>query len=145
MKTSSGTVLERKNIVDTLSANGSFNILIKVLRATGIITWLSNEDLIFTLFAPNEKAFKKLSPWGTLKDLLDDKTLLTKVIHYHIVPHKIDTRHIDGKKIIRTLAGQNIILDTNSGLTVNNASIIKNDIICNNGLIQEIDAVLMPK
>ncbi|MFH1074641.1 MAG: fasciclin domain-containing protein [Candidatus Firestonebacteria bacterium] len=138
------TAIKEKDIVKTLMNNGSFNILLKTFRATGLIDILRNANSVYTLFAPNEKAFKKLSPSGMLKRLLKDRDLLTRVIAYHIIPARVDLKHVDGRKTVKTLEGKSLLIDTTSGLRVNNSAILRAGIECGNGLIHEIDSVLLP-
>jgi uncharacterized surface protein with fasciclin (FAS1) repeats len=144
----------KKNIVETALADGSFKVLIRALRGTGIIDTLNNAGISYTLFAPNDKAFKKLSPDGTLENLLKDKALLVRVINSHILPYKMVLAHVDDRKVARSRAGQNLLIDTTGGLRVGinaagsdrigGAAVLRADIECANGILHEIDTVLMP-
>jgi len=138
------TLIKMKNIFDTLKDNGSFNILVRCIRATDLVDYLRDPNLTFTLFAPNEAAFKKLVPLGVLNDLFKNQTLLKQTIWYHLVPKIIVPEHLDGRSVVRSLEGKEIILDVTGHFMVNNANVIRPDIECANGVIHEIDTVLTP-
>jgi uncharacterized surface protein with fasciclin (FAS1) repeats len=142
MKNSTAAALH--NIVETIKRDGAFNILVKTIRATGFSPILSDAAAVYTFFAPNEAAFKKLSAQGTLKGLLDDKNRLTSVMRYHIVPGRLVSAHMDGRKLVRTLEGGDLIVETIGRFQVNGGQVIRPDIECSNGIIHEIDTVLLP-
>ena len=51
-----------------------------------------------------------------------------------------------GLRSAQTVEGQNITIETmNGGVMVNNAHVIKTDIVASNGVIHVIDTVIMPK
>jgi uncharacterized surface protein with fasciclin (FAS1) repeats len=117
---------------------------VKCLRAADLIGTLADTDRSFTLFAPNDRAFKKLYPDGTLHSLLGDKAWLSRTMRYHVLPSAVWSHHFDGHSPQRTLAGPMVVIDTRSGFRVNNADALRPDIECCNGIIHEIDAVLLP-
>ena len=133
-----------KNIMNTLRSLGQFNILVKCMRSTGLIDLLYDKNRTLTLFAPNEQAFKELVPFDRLKNLLNNKEMLRRVISFHLVPDKIHSEHIDKRVIARTLEGGAVFINTWGSLMINNARILRPDIECSNGIIHEIDSVLMP-
>jgi uncharacterized surface protein with fasciclin (FAS1) repeats len=75
---------EKKDIVETAVAAGSFKTLATALEAAGLVETLKGEGP-FTVFAPTDEAFAKV-PEADLKALLADKAKLTKVLTYHVVP-----------------------------------------------------------
>jgi len=137
--------VKEMNLPETLAANGSFKTLIQTLQASGLIDILRNPDISYTLFAPNDKAFQPLMRDGTLQDLLKDNSRLSRLIGYHILPHKVALAHVDGRKIFRTHTGQNLMINTVGNLLINAARVVRADIDCANGILHEIDAVLSPK
>jgi uncharacterized surface protein with fasciclin (FAS1) repeats len=46
---------------------------------------------------------------------------------------------------VKTLEGSNLTISTDNGVMVNDAKVIKTDIMASNGVIHVIDTVLMPK
>jgi uncharacterized surface protein with fasciclin (FAS1) repeats len=46
---------------------------------------------------------------------------------------------------VKTVQGSDLTITTSNGVMVNNAKVIKTDIVADNGVIHVIDTVLMPK
>ena len=46
--------------------------------------------------------------------------------------------------VVKTLEGSDITITTDNGVMVNNAKVIKTDVMASNGVIHVIDTVLMP-
>lgn len=138
-------ILKTRDIYNALRSDGSFNILVKCLRATDLVKLLADTDRTFTLFAPNEQAFKKLVPGDRLKDLLKDKDLLNSVIRHHIIPGpKIDSNHVGGVIQLQPMDGSPLVISNTGPFLVGNANVLRADIECENGLIHEIDSVIFP-
>ena len=76
--------------------------------------------------------------------LLKDKAKLTAVLTYHVVPGKVMAADVKAGKV-KTVQGSEITISTTSGVSVNNAKVIKTDIVADNGVIHVIDTVIMPK
>ena len=45
---------------------------------------------------------------------------------------------------VATVEGQNVTLDTTTGVTVNGANVVLADVLASNGVIHAIDAVILP-
>lgn len=145
--------LKEKDIVATALADGSFKVLIRALRGTGIIDLLHSPGISYTLFAPNDNAFKKLTPDGVLQDLLKDDVALARLLNHHILPFKVVLAHVDGRKVFRSRSGDNILIDTYGSVRVGidragqdrlvGANVLRADIDCANGIIHEVDALLL--
>lgn len=131
------------DIVDTAIAAGSFTTLVTALKAAGLVETLKGEGP-FTVFAPTDDAFAKI-PGADLEALLKDKDALTKVLTYHVVPGKVMAADVAGLTEATTVQGQSIAIDTEAGVKVDNATVIKTDIVTSNGVIHVIDSVIMPK
>jgi transforming growth factor-beta-induced protein len=136
----------RKGIVETAVAAGSFKTLTKALQAAGLVDTLKGKGP-FTVFAPTDEAFSKLPP-GTLEDLLkpENKGKLTSILTYHVVRGRVLATQLAKKHSIKTLNGQLLDISTNGGtVMVDNAKVVKANILCSNGVIHVIDSVLLPK
>ncbi len=136
---------EPKDIVDTAVAAGDFGTLAAALTAGELIETLKS-DGPFTVFAPTDEAFAKL-PEGTVENLLkpENKDQLVAVLTYHVVPGKVDSSAVSSLETATTVNGAEIAIDAGSdGVKINNASVTAADIVCSNGVIHVIDAVLLP-
>jgi uncharacterized surface protein with fasciclin (FAS1) repeats len=130
------------DIVDIAVSAGQFNTLAKALTEAGLIDTLKGPGP-FTVFAPTDAAFAKI-PADQLQALLADKSALTKVLTYHVVPGTVMAKDVRTGSV-RTVEGQNLMLDVSSaGVKVNDANVIKTDIVASNGVIHVIDTVVLP-
>jgi len=129
-----------KDIVDTAVAAGQFKTLVAAVKAAGLVEALKGKGPL-TVFAPNDEAFAKL-PKGTVENLLkpENREKLTAVLTYHVVSGKI----LLGAQSPATLEGQPLAIKTSGALEVNGVKVIATDIVCSNGVIHVIDAVLIP-
>jgi len=137
---------EKKDIVDTAVAAGSFQTLAKALDAAGLVETLKGEGP-FTVFAPTDEAFAKL-PAGTLDELLkpENKAKLVSILTYHVVPGKVLASQVVKLNSAKTVNGQDLTISTEGGaVMVNDAKVVKTDILCSNGVIHVVDTVLLPK
>ena len=133
---------QAKDIVDTAVAAGSFKTLATALGAAGLVDTLKGKGP-FTVFAPTDEAFAKI-PKADLEALLKDKAKLTAVLTYHVVAGKVMAADVKAGKV-KTVQGSEITISTSSGVSVNNAKVIKTDIVADNGVIHVIDTLIMPK
>ena len=100
----------------------------------------------FTVFAPTDEAFAKL-PKGTVEGLLkpENKEKLVAVLTYHVVPGKVMSGDIAGKKTMAaTVQGSKVSVDATNGVMVDNATVVAADIEADNGVIHVIDQVVLP-
>jgi uncharacterized surface protein with fasciclin (FAS1) repeats len=132
----------RADIVDTAISAGQFNTLAKALTAAGLVDTLRGTGP-FTVFAPTDAAFAKI-PADKLNALLADKEALTKILTYHVVPGRILARDVRSGEV-RTAQGQPITIKTGkAGIMVNDARVVKTDVLASNGVIHVIDTVILP-
>jgi len=136
---------EKKDIVDTAVAAGSFKTLAAALTAAGLVDTLKGPGP-FTVFAPTDAAFAKL-PAGTVETLLkpENKARLAAVLTYHVVPGKVPASAVVGKTSEpKTVNGATLKVNGTNGVMVNNAKVVQADVMASNGVIHVIDTVLLP-
>ena len=136
------------DIVDTAVAAGSFKTLVTAVKAAGLVDTLKSKGP-FTVFAPNDDAFAKL-PKGTVEGLLKDIPKLKAVLTYHVVAGKVMAADVVKLKTAKTVQGQDIKIDASKwhlhkNVKINDANVIKADIVTDNGVIHVIDKVILPK
>jgi transforming growth factor-beta-induced protein len=137
---------QTKDIVDTAVAAGSFKTLAAALQDAGLIETLKSKGP-FTVFAPTDEAFAKL-PAGTVDDLLkpENKQKLVAILTYHVVPGKVLAAQVTKMNSAKTVNGESLTISVKGGaVMVDNAKVVKADIVCSNGVIHIIDSVLLPK
>lgn len=134
-----------KKIVPTALEIGRFTQLAKCVEATGLGGELGSDGPI-TLFAPNDEAFAKI-PGISIDEYLKpaNKAKLIKVLALHVTKGNATLDDMAGAPAFLTSGGKSIkVKKTDKGFTVGKANVIKGNIKCSNGMIHEIDAVLLP-
>ncbi|HTR13639.1 MAG TPA: fasciclin domain-containing protein [Roseiarcus sp.] len=138
-------IAKAADIVDTAVKAGDFKTLVAAVKAAGLVATLKGKGP-FTVFAPTDEAFAKLPP-GTVDDLLKpaNKAKLVAILTYHVVPGKVTAEEVAGKTLnAKTVEGQPLKIDAMNGVMVDNAKVIRPDIMASNGVIHVIDTVLIP-
>lgn len=141
------TALEQgKDIVDTAVAAGSFSTLVAAVQAAGLEDTLRGAGP-FTVFAPTDAAFAAL-PAGTVENLLlpENREQLRAILTYHVVSGRVMAADAAGLTAAPTVNGASapIAPGASGGLTIGGANIVTTDILCENGVIHVIDAVILP-
>jgi uncharacterized surface protein with fasciclin (FAS1) repeats len=131
------------DIVDTAVAAGQFDTLVKAVKAAGLVDTLKGNGP-FTVFAPTDAAFAKL-PAGTVESLLKDQDKLAKILTYHVVPGKVMSSEVT-TGAVPTVQGQplNVVVERGR-VKVNEAQVVKADVLASNGVIHVIDTVVLPQ
>jgi uncharacterized surface protein with fasciclin (FAS1) repeats len=136
----------QKTIVETAVGAGKFNTLVAAVKAAGLAEVLSGEGP-FTVLAPTDEAFEKL-PKGTVESLLEpaNKDKLVAILKYHVVSGKVPAAKVLQLDSAKTLQGTDVTITQKDGaVMINTAKVVKTDVMCSNGIIHIIDAVLLPK
>lgn len=137
---------DKKDIVDTAVAAGTFKTLAAALGAADLVETLKGEGP-FTVFAPTDEAFAKL-PKGTVEELLkpENKAKLADILTYHVVSGKVMAATAVTLDKATAVNKKGIVLAVKEEvLTLNgSAKVVKADIECTNGVIHVIDTVIMP-
>ena len=132
-----------RDIVGVASSAGSFDTLVAAVTAAGLVETLQSEGP-FTVFAPTDDAFAKL-PAGTVESLLADPDKLKQILLYHVVPGKVTAADVVKLSKATTAQGSDVDIAVNgSSVMVNNASVVKTDVMASNGVIHVIDTVIIP-
>ena len=135
-----------KDIVDTAVGAGDFTTLVAAVKAAGLVETLKSEGP-FTVFAPTDAAFAKL-PAGTVESLLkpENKEKLVAILTYHVVPGKVMAADVVKLTEAKTVQGKSAKVKVDGGtVMIDGAKVVKTDIHCTNGVINVIDAVILPE
>ena len=139
-------ILPRPDLVDTAVKAGSFKTLAAAAKAAGLLKALKG-DGPFTVFAPTDEAFAKL-PEGTVENLLlpENKDKLVAVLKYHVVAGNVLAADVVKLKKAKTLQGSEVKVRVDDGkVMIDNAQVLKADVLAGNGVIHVIDSVILPK
>ncbi len=153
------SMLRTKDIVDNAVNSADHTTLVAAVKAAGLVETLKGRGP-FTVFAPVNDAFENL-PAGTVQNLLkpENKTALTKVLTYHVVPGRYDAAALmkaikagNGRATLKTASGGTLTAVMNGPMNVvvrdeggNVASISTYDVNQSNGVIHVINKVLLSK
>ena len=129
-------------VATAASNNPLLSTLVAAVGKAGLADTLNGADGL-TVFAPTNDAFAKL-PKATLKKVLADKPLLTKILTHHVVAGKLDPTKVVGKQTTLDKDSVTVSGDT-SGMTVDGAKVLCGNIPTANATVYVIDSVLMPK
>jgi uncharacterized surface protein with fasciclin (FAS1) repeats len=133
---------EAKTIVETAIEADDFNTLVAAVEAAGLVDTLNGEGP-FTVFAPTDEAFDNL--FASVEIDMNDTETLTEVLTYHVASGAIMAADVVNMTSIPTLQGGELTVEvTDEGVMVGGANVTATDIVCSNGVIHVIDAVLMP-
>jgi uncharacterized surface protein with fasciclin (FAS1) repeats len=148
-----------KDIVDNAVKSKDHTTLVAAVKAADLVATLKTKGP-FTVFAPVNDAFENL-PEGTVAELLkpENKAKLAGVLTYHVVSGKYDFAELSklikkggGKASLKTVSGGTLMFSMNGEHNImvmdengRAANITVYDVYQSNGVIQVIDAVLLPK
>lgn len=135
---------KEKDILDTAMAADNLKTFAKLVLAAELNKEFKAPGPL-TVFAPTDAAFDKLG-----KEKLDDlmkpehRTELRKILMNHIVKGKHAAAEVKKMKEIKTEVGMVHVAEKDGHVMVGPAQVVKADIAASNGLIHEVDAVIMP-
>ncbi len=136
---------EKKDLVDTAVAAGTFKTLAAALQAAGLVETMKGEGP-FTVFAPTDEAFAKL-PEGSVEKLLkpENKEKLVEILTYHVVAGAVPAEAALKLTEATALNQKKLALSVKDGaLFINEAKVVTADLSCSNGVIHVIDSVMLP-
>ena len=135
-----------KDIINSLKSNevAPFQTLFDGLQQAFELDKTLKNKGPFTLFAPTDKAFKKMSD-DDVAQLFGNKKKLKQVLMYHIVPGNVDAKALREKKKLKTMEGHEITITEHGGNLYADKSLITiTDVPCTNGVIHVLEQVIMP-
>ena len=131
------------NIAQLAGRSPQLTTLVKLVKSAGLVKALEGNKKL-TVFAPTNAAFAKL-PKATLKKLEHNKKLLIKVLEYHVVSGAYLTAKLDKLHSLKTLEGAKLTVKVkHKSLYINNAKVTTANVLASNGVIDVINAVLIP-
>ena len=134
---------DEKTIVEIAAGDKRFTTLVSLVEKAGLVDTLSGGE--FTVFAPTNKAFKKL-PKRTLNRVANNPELLKAVLTYHVVAGTVKAadvvklkkaKTVNGKNVRISVRGKNVFLNKSTKVTAT-------DIEASNGVVHVINKVLIP-
>lgn len=146
-----------KSFTQNVNESQDHKILFAAVKATNLDDILEKSGP-FTVFAPSDAAFQRFSQ-EKIEELINskDKSELKSLLTYHIVAGQLTASRmlramcqgngkasfttVQGKKLVAHLEGYDIVLTDPMG---NTARITTADLNLKNGVVHEIDSVILP-
>jgi uncharacterized surface protein with fasciclin (FAS1) repeats len=135
------------DLTDTVFANRIMTKFALLLRNSDLASFYSSRGP-FTLFVPTDSAFSKIPP-DQLQALLqpENNALLQRIVLFHLVNgNRFTAKDLLKQKSLVSCEGTPLAIHTSKlgAQFVQKAKILRADIRCANGVIHEIDTVLIP-
>lgn len=144
------------DVVGALNSNADYTTAALAVKTANLESTLKTGGP-YTIFAPNNNAFTKL-PAGQLDSLMKDPVKLAALLKGHVVNGKYAKADIikaltagKGKATLTTIDGQSLTLSVSKTSTLqltnaagSTAEVTLYDLIGANGVVNGINAVLMP-
>jgi uncharacterized surface protein with fasciclin (FAS1) repeats len=134
-----------KNVVQVAIGSKDHTTLVAAVKAADLVNALSNAGP-FTVFAPTNAAFEKLSA-GTVEGLLkpEKKDDLVDILQYHVSVGVFKEDMLQDGQSIGQVNGGNITITKKDGkLMINGVANVIATVPASNGIVYVIDAVLLP-
>ena len=143
------------SLLDALKADPAFSTFAQLLEGVpDLKTLLGTEDIgqgdgnIFTVFAPTNDAFKKLSKDQAFKlGKKENLPVLRKLVRYHFHEDILEKQDILNMREMSTLALLPVtvnLVEAGKDFRLNEARVVRELPICSNGKVFEVDSLISP-
>lgn len=132
------------NIYQTLQKDSSFSKIVSLFRTAN-----QDRSLIvagpFTILAPTNDAFNKLSP-AALNGITSDRLIRNGFTRNSMISGKYTTDQLVSMGYARTLDGRRLTVTraSDGSVTIGGAKVVKPNVQASNGIIQGVDTVIIP-
>ena len=131
-----------KTVAQTIAANPQLTTASRLISEAGLTDTLQGTGP-FTVFVPNDEAFKAVPP--TMIDALGkDKARLKAVLSYHVVPGTLTSGDVKNGPVRTTQGGELSLYRSGAFVTADEAVVTTADVRATNGVVHIVDKVLMP-
>jgi uncharacterized surface protein with fasciclin (FAS1) repeats len=137
--------MTQPDIVAAANSKAELATLVTAIKAAELVTALQEQGP-FTVFAPTDKAFAKL-PAGALEDLLkpENRAKLAGILKGHVISGRITAADVKTGEV-KSLSGKSVQVSKKDGkVYFGNALVVSTDFSASNGVIHEIDTVVIPE
>ena len=137
----SSTLAPTKTILQLITDDGEFTVLLSLLQAARMTDTLSAAGPM-TFIAPTDKAFAKMSV-ATLDKFALNQTAMKQILDYHLINSFLSTTDV-ANGTINSAEGQPLTLQPTSGLPIVNGQKVIKGARATNGLVLVVDTPLIP-
>lgn len=136
------STLAGQDVLSIARSSGKFSEFLDAVERAGLSTVLDKGQ--HTVFAPNDDAFSALSAEERAR-WLSDPEMLSRLVRNHILPNQATSRDLVGQSQVRTMGGSHSISGGVGTVQIGNARVVTPDIMATNGVIHELDSILVPR
>ena len=129
-------------VAQTIAANPQLTTATRLIQEAGLTETLQGAGP-FTVFVPNDEAFKAVPP-AMVDALGKDKTRLKAVLNYHVVPGALTSSDVKNGPIKTAQGGELSLYRSGTFVTADEAVVTTADMRATNGVVHIVDKVLMP-
>ena len=130
------------NLAETIANTPELSTLNGLVKTAGLTETMQGPGP-FTLFAPSDAAFKALKP-GTLEALSKNPANVKDLLLFHAVSGAVASKDVKNSNAKAVSGGALALAKAGDFVTVENAFVVKADVMASNGVIHIIDTVLIP-
>ncbi|XP_063903324.1 transforming growth factor-beta-induced protein ig-h3 [Zophobas morio] len=134
-----------QSIQDIIKEHKKLSNLRQVLESTDSFKNLRDNGH-YTIFAPTDEAFDKLTP-AVKQKLLRGDSCAVSILKHHVTAHTVCSAAINGNVTTHNIEGEILNLERTSDdqlILEEKAKITEADVIATNGVIHLIDTILIP-
>lgn len=133
-----------QSIIEALEEDGGFTALLDALEVSNLLAKLQSEGP-FTFFAPSDNAFLKLHKEINVDEIMEIYAQVNKLLMHHVMTGTVMAADLALLEEVPTLlAGSTLTVTVNADtIMLNDATLIKPDILASNGVIHVIDTILL--
>lgn len=152
----SAAMMPTKIIAENVAASPAHKQFLAALRQADLLQMLSGPGP-YTVFAPTDDAFAQIPAVTREGWMRPEGHLLSELLRYHVVPAKLTAADIEariaagkGTAILKTIEGRDLTASMNgdkillTSASGNRAIVTQADLVQANGVVQIVDAVLLP-
>lgn len=135
---------DKLDLIETIKKEDKWSTFARVMESSGAFSAIAGGGE-FTVFAPTNDAFGKVAD-ATIDELLNEpnQIKLKAILTNHIVAGKLMAANLPSSPTRTSVAGDELTFGDTNGLRVNGATIQARNIEAKNGVIHQVDAVLIP-
>ena len=132
-------------LIDALEKAGNYTVLLAAIKQAGLESALEGAGPL-TIFAPTDTAFNNLFSENNITEArFLQIPELDQLLQLHVIPGRLLEADLTNGQQETTLEGSNVTFTvTADGVKVNDSFIVAPDITASNGVIQAVDAVMLP-
>merc|ERR1719296_586429 len=137
-------VLTPTSVTSTVADEATFSTLVAAVTAADLAATLSGPGP-FTVLAPTNDAFAAL-PEGTVASLLEpaNQDQLAAILKLHVISGNVPAAAVATGTVPALGGDLEAEVGEDGTVTFNDATVIKADVLANNGIIHVLDKVILP-